>query len=253
MGWIFDVAAGALRGSGNSDLADWLKDAPTKLGEEIGKILVKGQKDDGTISDVAIEQLEELRKREPIVAPQPHELVDEYAVDLNAFVKLAISGESREQPTVVAVRGFLHDPQSCAVWVIDARNFKPMRVVTLGSDIGSNEITVAAGPVRIYLLPPKTDEELVQVNLQIARNRADFLTNLENNYQYMVRGITKNHVTVEAMPKSGKHSGQDSNLPIIGRAGIAEAFKTLEPALTTQATKINEYRKDRLHRGTVVP
>jgi hypothetical protein len=253
MGWVIDIAAGVLRGAGKSDLADWLKDAPKKLGEEIGQILVAGQVEGGTISTEAIERLEALRKENggPETS-QPRDLEDEYAADLNAFVNRALSGESSAPLTVVAVRGFLHDSQCCAVWVIDSTH-SIVWASTSVIDADSKAILFVDGKIKIYLLAAKTDEEIVQMNLSIERDRKAFIANLESDYQYMVRVIKKNFVTVEAMPKSGKLSGKESNFPISDRTGIAQAFRTLELALTTQAKRLRDYRRERSDSGPAVP
>ena len=254
MGWLTDIAAGVLRGAGKSDLADWLKDAPKKLGEEIGQILVEGQEEGGTISNEALLKLEELRKENAGEAtPQPHDLEDEYAADLNAFVNLARAGEPSASPRVVAVRGFLHDEGCCAVWIIDLAQPASLRAERSPFASEPKKILIVGQTIRIYLLGAKTDAELVEMNRSIERDSKAFIERLENDYQYMVRAITKNSVTVETMPKPGKQGGKESDCPIEGRAGIAEAFRTLALALFTQGERLREYRRERSNSSPLTP
>jgi hypothetical protein len=77
MGLIADIAAGILRGAGHADLADWVKNAPTKLGVELGKILQEGLQSDGSFTPEALTKLKDLRNTDasPIPPPRPQGIV----------------------------------------------------------------------------------------------------------------------------------------------------------------------------------
>ncbi len=250
MGWIIDVTAGVLRGAGKPDLADWLKEAPKKLGEEIGRILLEGQQDGGSISTEALAKLEALKNENPVsVTSQPHDLEGEYAADLNAFISRARSGESSTRQTIVAVRGFLHDPTCVAVWIIDAT-----KLVSLSADASAFEpyekkIGFYSSSLDVYILAPKSDDDLAAMNRAIERDTTQFLKELQTKYLFKVVSITKNTVTLIAPTKPRKTVGEESHHAIENRAGVAEAFRTIEMALSAQSERLHTYRQERSGSG----
>ncbi|MGE0405808.1 MAG: hypothetical protein AB7O65_05875 [Candidatus Korobacteraceae bacterium] len=234
MGLVVDVAAGILRGAGHKDLADWIKNAPAKAGEEIGKILQGGLKSDGTMTPGALSELEALQKANPQVAPPPpDDLLTEYATDLNALIAMASSAKK-----AVALKGFFHAKDCLTLWVFVTEPRAPF--ARFDNTDGDDRIWVYNSGIDIYIGPAVDDAELERLNLALEKDPAAVIKELEERCDSKVRFITKNAVSLS--PLRGR-SRADKIAEIENPENIAEAFRTMRIALDAQSSRLRGYRE----------
>jgi len=239
MSWVVEVAIGVLQATGYQDLADWLKDAPKKLGEEIVRILGLGIESNGTMSDDAIRKLRDLVARNPATAPPgPADLLGAYLIDLKSLVDLAMPR------AVIAIKGFFHRPDCLIVLRIGKQ-----RSLTIDDLGGDRDIVFGASGVRILVLETVTDEELRQINYEIERDSDAWLQDVEKRCEQEVVKITKNDVILQH--RTTKHSTklpQEVKCSIDGPEGIAEAFRTLPIAKEAQDERLAKWLRSQEHR-----
>jgi hypothetical protein len=239
MGWVVDVAVGVLQGTGRQDLADWLKDAPKKLGEEIGRILGPGLDSQGRMSDDAIRKLQDLVAKNPATAPPaPADLLEAYLRDLQALVDLAMPR------AVIAIKGFFHRPDCLIVLRIGKQ-----RTLTIDDLGGDRDIVFGASGISILVLNTVTDEELRQINYEIERDSDASFQDIEKRCEQEVVKVTKNDVILQR--RTTRHSTklpQEVKCPIDGPEGIAEAFRTLPIAKEAQDERLAKWLRSQEHR-----
>jgi hypothetical protein len=242
MGWIMDIAAGTLRGAGRKDLADWITNAPAKLGEQIGSIINQGQDSGGTLTPDAIGKLEALSKIHPSKSPghRPRDLEDEYATDLEALRLLTLAVPSSSDRRAIAVRGFLHDAKCTAIWVVDSRNASAIRAEP---SFAGPQKNIYLAPAQVYLQDECTDEELIALNLRIERDVEAFIEEVKSGWTRRVSYVTKNNVTVEQRSTRRGRLNDNVDHPIADRTGIAEAFRTFKIATEAQAMRLCQYQR----------
>jgi hypothetical protein len=241
MGLVADIAAGVLRGAGQDDLADWVKNAPGKLGEELGKIFHEGLKSDGSFTSDALTKLKKLRDTDSSqTPPPPPDLLSEYVADLNGLAARASSLQA------VAVRGFFHSTDCLALWhFIEQRHpsFKVERDVTGGPPT----VWVYNSGIDIYIGPTVDDAHLYQFNLALEKDHTSALRDIEERCESKVKSLTKNAVTLTPLRARG-HRGDDADVEIENSGGVAEAFRTMDLAINTQNERLRKYQESRKNR-----
>jgi hypothetical protein len=235
MGLIADIAAGILRGAGHADLADWVKNAPTKLGMELGKILQEGLQSDGSFTPEALTKLKDLRNTDASpIPPPPPDLLSEYLADLNALAALA-----SPLPTV-AVRGFFHTPNCLALWQFITQPHPSFKVEKdpVG---GPPAIWIYGSGTEIYIGPEVDDKQLDQFNLALEKdekNHPKALEDIRKLCESKVKWLTKNAVTLS--PLSGR---PDYDVDIENPKGIAEAVRTMDLGVKAQSKRRLEWAR----------
>jgi hypothetical protein len=237
MGLVADIAAGILRGAGHDDLADWVKNAPTKLGEELGKILQEGLKSDGSFTSDALTKLKDLRNTDTSQTPPTPDLLSEYAADLNALAALA------SPLPAVAVRGFFHSTNCLTLWHFIAQphpSFKVEKNLVGGPPV----VWVYGSGTDIYMGHEVDDKQLEQFNLALEKDERDHpeaLEDIKRLCESKVKWLTKNAVTLS--PLSG---GQDHYAEIENPKGIVEAVRTMDLAVKAQNKRRLEWAKNKV-------
>jgi len=247
MGWIITIAIGVLRGSGYPELAEWLEDAPKKLGEEIGRILIAdGLRSQGRISRDAIGELEKLKQANPLpLPPSPKNLLGEYTHVLNALLELA------RPLNVFAVKGFLHCSECLVVICVDWEKLAktPLRPTKGFSD---EETLLFYGPgVKVFVNESVSisDERLVELNRNIERERKNYLPKAQAEFPFQVRSVSENEVFLEATTVLSILNSEESR-PITSAFHIVEAFRTLPLAKEAQQARLREWQQAREARGS---
>jgi hypothetical protein len=245
MGWLIDVAAGVLRGSGNTDLADWLKDAPKKLGEEIGQLLAADIDKRGTFSPHTIKELERLKSANPRSSSlQPRDLEEEYADDLNALVNLALPRKA------IVARGFFHNKDCLVVWIIETPTLPPFKA---DSSYNPKVIHFAGSGIRVLILDPGSEDQLVKLNQEIERDSDAFVTDMESKFKHEVVEVTKNEVVLSERSTRRTSSPAKIIAKIQDSVGIDEAFRTMVIAKEAQGKRLADYRQKKAQRNSIKP
>jgi hypothetical protein len=237
MGLVADIAAGILRGAGHEDLADWVKDAPTKFGVELGRILQEGLKSDGSFTSEALTKLKDLRSTDTSqTPPSPPDLLSEYLADLNGLAALASAFPA------VAVKGFFHNMNCLTLWHFTKQPHQSFKIENdpMG---GPPAVWVYGSGTDIYIGPEIDDKLVDQFNVALEKDETDHpsaLEDIKKLCESKVKLLTKNAVTLS--PLSGR---KDYDVEIENPKGIAEAIRTMDLAVKAQNRRPLEWAKNR--------
>lgn len=236
MGLVSDIAAGMLRGAGRPDLADWVKHAPEKVGEQLGKIFSSGLRSDGTIAPETINIIEELKGNNPSQSPPAApNLLSEYLSDLNAIAARASAHEA------IAIKGFLHCGDCLVIW-----HFTKQPHSVFQEDKSDQRIYVYGSGVDIYIGRSVDDQELTDLNLRLEKDESAIKAITETHCEFKVRYITKNDVALSVLRPT--HKGKDeATAEITDPRGIVEAMRTLTIASEAQSKRIQDWKDQKKH------
>jgi hypothetical protein len=190
MGMLIEIVLGALRGSGNSDIAEWIEDAPEQAGKLIGSIILDAMDGNGKISAGAVSKLRELMVKHPAkthAEPQPKTTVEWYLKALKALVAAVCPYK------LIAMNGFLHT-KDCLI-LLHVRDAAKLEITRVSGDSEEQSIWLSEGTsggldVAVLRNTPATEADLVEINKEIAQDPAAYWKSIQTKIESDVLKIT---------------------------------------------------------------